>query len=821
MKSKLFQISFFIFALIFHFSIVANENIGLENEIDVYLSKMSLEEKVGQLFMVEISYISPEEVREYKIGAILNGGGSFPYGKIDHTSQDWINLADEFYIASSETINGTKSMPVIWGTDAVHGHNNLKGATIFPHNIGLGATRNVELIEKIGVITAKEVAATGLDLTFAPAVSVPRDDRWGRTYEGFSEDPELVAVLGRSLVLGLQGKPKNNFLINNKVLATAKHFIGDGGTLNGVDKGNTVLSELDLKELHLPGYISAVEAGVQVVMASFNSWNGLKLHGNKYLLTNLLKDELNFDGIVLGDWNGHQEVTGCRVDSCPQAINAGLDMFMITESWKSLLKNTIYQAKEGVITKERLDDAVRRVLRVKLRFNILKKGKPSNRVAASDIRRIGSKEHRDIARLAVQQSLVLLKNNKNTLPLNPSKHILVVGNAAKTISRSTGGWSFTWQGSNTENSDFPGATSIYEGIVQKVIAQKGIVEFSKKGRYKTRPDVAILVIGEEPYAEYQGSVNDLFFEESDFNFLETASKFKEEGIPVVTIFLSGRPMWINRELNRSDAFIAAWLPGSEGGGIADVLFTDSTKKDQINFKGKLSFSWPSEANQTSINIGDKEYLPLFPYGYGLDYKDLMQVGLFPEEINQVTDSKLGKVLLEGWPRPGTEVMVSSLSGKPILNTKRGATPKQEVTLEVFDNKIQEDSQRIYFKPGHESRWTLHSLDPISWVKEEEASGVLTFQIKVLEADQKDPLIFFSSCGESCGVSLSLDSYLKKIPHNKWITAGIPLNCMKKNGLDLSKLLIPVGFKTKGNWSIELGKIYLEGGMGGKSIYPCP
>jgi beta-glucosidase len=810
-----------IIFLFFCSSVEAKNISNHEDEIEDYLSLMTLEEKVGQLFMVEIGHISPQEVKKYKVGAILNGGGSFPRGKANHSPQDWISLADEYYLSSSSNIGNRYSFPVIWGTDAVHGHNNLKGATIFPHNIGLGATRNAELVKKIGVITAKEVSATGLDLTFAPAVSVPRDDRWGRTYEGFSENPELVALLGKSLVLGLQGRPGGNFLTTDKVLATAKHFIGDGGTLNGVDKGNTVLLESDLKRIHLQGYLSTIEAGVQVVMASFNSWNGLKLHGNKYLLTNLLKEELNFDGIVLGDWNGHQEVSGCSAENCPQAINSGLDMFMVTDSWKSLLQNTIKQVKEGVISEERLNDAVTRVLRVKLRFNILEKGKPSSRVTNKDIRSIGSKDHRKIARLAVQQSIVLLKNNNNTLPLSPSKNILVIGSAAKTISRSTGGWSFTWQGSNTENSDFPGATSIYEGIAQTVLAHKGVIEFSAKGNFKNKPDVAILVIGENPYAEYQGSVNDLFFEEVDFNYIETASQLKKEGIPIVTIFLSGRPMWVNRELNRSDAFVAAWLPGSEGAGVADVLFSNSSRKDQIDFRGKLSFSWPQEANQTSLNFDDKEYLPLFPYGYGLDYQDSIQVGLFSEEINNITGSKLGKVLLEGWPRTGTEVIIISESGQSTFNAKRIQTPQKEVTLEIFDNILQEDSQRIYFKPGYESQWTLQSLIPLNWVKEEQASGILTFQIRILETDQMESLFFFSSCGATCGVSLSLGNFLNKIPLNKWATVGIPLNCLKKEGLDLTKLSIPVGLNTKGNWSIEIGKVYLEGGMGGKSIYPCP
>ena len=335
------------------------------DEIEKILNSMTVEEKVGQIMMVEISHISPREVREYSIGAILNGGGSFPYGKKNHDVEDWRKLADEYFLASKSSNLG---IPVIWGTDAVHGHNNLKGAVLFPHNIGLGATRNETLIEDISSIVAKEVYLSGLDLTFAPAVSVPRNDLWGRTFEGFSEDPKLVASLGKASVEGYQGVLDKNFLKKGKVLATAKHFIGDGGTLNGVDKGNTVLSEEDLIEIHGQGYVSTIESDVQFVMASFNSWNGKKLHGYKYLLTDLLKNQMGFEGVVVGDWNGHQEVDGCYSYSCSETINAGLDMFMVTESWKMLYQNTLQQVKTGEISLERLNDAVRRILRVKSNY---------------------------------------------------------------------------------------------------------------------------------------------------------------------------------------------------------------------------------------------------------------------------------------------------------------------------------------------------------------------------------------------------------------------------------------------------------------------
>ena len=471
----------------------------LDDRIESYLSSMTLEDKVGQIFMIEISHISPEEVSEYKIGAILNGGGSFPYGKKNHSVKDWQLLADKYFISSKNGVDG-KGIPVLWGTDAVHGHNNLRGAVLYPHNIGLGATRNIDLIRDISSAVAQDVYLSGLDLTFAPAVSVPVDDRWGRTYEGFSEDPELVAKMGKAAVEGYQGELNKNFLKKGKVLATAKHFIGDGGTLNGVDKGNTVLTQKDLIDIHGQGYFSTIESGVQFIMASFNSWNGEKLHGHEHLLTNLLKKDMGFKGVVLGDWNGHQEVDGCLVSSCPEAINAGLDMFMVTDSWKSLYKNTLAQAKSGKISISRLNDAVRRVLRVKLLYGLFNKERPAYRYKSFPNETIDSKSHRDLARQAVRESLVLLKNNNKTLPLNPSKKILVIGKGAKDISKISGGWSFTWQGTGTTNKNFPGATTIYQGLERFVKKAKGEIYYSVDGKSQSKPDSAIIVIGEDPYA---------------------------------------------------------------------------------------------------------------------------------------------------------------------------------------------------------------------------------------------------------------------------------------------------------------------------------
>lgn len=790
----------------------------LDERIESYLSSMTLEDKVGQIFMIEISHISPEEVSEYKIGAILNGGGSFPYGKKNHSVKDWQLLADKYFISSKNGVDG-KGIPVLWGTDAVHGHNNLRGAVLYPHNIGLGATRNIDLIRDISSAVAQDVYLSGLDLTFAPAVSVPVDDRWGRTYEGFSEDPELVAKMGKAAVEGYQGELNKDFLKKGKVLATAKHFIGDGGTLNGVDKGNTVLTQKDLIDIHGQGYFSTIESGVQFIMASFNSWNGEKLHGHEYLLTNLLKKDMGFKGVVLGDWNGHQEVDGCLVSSCPEAINAGLDMFMVTDSWKSLYKNTLAQAKSGKISISRLNDAVRRVLRVKLLYGLFNKERPAYRYKSFPNETIDSKSHRDLARQAVRESLVLLKNNNKTLPLNPSKKILVIGKGAKDISKISGGWSFTWQGTGTTNKNFPGATTIYQGLERFVKKAKGEIYYSVDGKSQSKPDSAIIVIGEDPYAEYQGSVNDLSFNNNEFDHLTIAKELKEKGVEIIYLFISGRPLWVNKELNTADAFVATWLPGTEGDGIAEVLFAQTQNGLKTDFMGKLPFSWPKDVNQSTLNFWESSYEPLFKYGYGLTLKDNIFIDLLEEDAKFVKDSRLGDVLLQGWPTKGYQVIVGSPSGESIFNKKIMISKNNEVSVRIIDGKLQEDAYRVSFNKGP-SNWSLQNTTGLNLQTEEQASGILTFDFRLLKEDLDNPLFYRLDCGTNCDLEIDIRPFILSLEEKKWQTIGLPLKCLKSKGADLRSIDSLIGFSSMGKWKFDIGKIYLEGGEGGKSIFPC-
>lgn len=430
-----------------HLDMAVKPDQATEDRVSALLASMTVEQKVAQVIQPEIGSITPEDMRQYGFGSYLNGGGSFPGSNKHATPQEWIDLAEAMYQASVDDSKDGSTIPTMWGTDAVHGHNNVIGATLFPHNIGLGAANNPELMEQIANITAQEVMATGIDWVFAPTVAVVRDDRWGRTYESYSEDPEIVKAYAASVVKGLQGHADaGDFLGDERVISTVKHFVGDGGTVKGDDQGDNIATEQDLFDIHAQGYVGGLTAGAQSVMASFNSWHGKKLHGHEYLLTDVLKNRMGFDGFVVGDWNGHGQIKGCTNDNCAQAINAGLDIYMVPSDWKALYHNTVAQVKDGTISSARLDDAVRRILRVKMRAGLFDKASPAQRPLSGKQSLIGSEEHRKVARQAVKESLVLLKNKQSLLPLSASANILVAGDAADNIGKQSGGWTITWQG---------------------------------------------------------------------------------------------------------------------------------------------------------------------------------------------------------------------------------------------------------------------------------------------------------------------------------------------------------------------------------------
>ena len=588
--------------------------------VDYHLRGLSVEQKVGQMVQAEIANVTPTEAAEFALGSVLNGGGSSPGGDKRASVDDWLALAREYQEAS---LGAAKSgVPILWGTDAVHGHSNVFGATVFPHNIGLGAARDADLLAEIATATAREVAATGIGWTFAPTLAVVRDDRWGRTYEGYAEHPGLVAEYAPRVVTGLQGVPGDaGFLGHGRVLATAKHFLGEGQTTNGRDQGDVDCSEETLRDLHASGHRAALAAGVQTVMAAYNSWHGTKVHGHRYLLTDVLKGALGFDGFVVSDWDGYLQVADDRGEACARSVNAGVDMLMVGVEWRRAYHDLLHQVRSGVVGMARIDDAVRRILRVKARANLLPGDRTFRRPAVAGPSTVGHPAHRELARRAVRRSLVLLKND-GLLPLRRDMKVLVAGDGADDIGKQCGGWTLTWQGTGNANADFPNGTSVYDGFAQAMANSGGTVRLSPNAEFDgDAPDVAVVVFGENPYAEGDGDRPHLSYSAFNPEPLAILRKLKAQGIPTVSVFLTGRPMWVNPELNASDAFVVAWLPGTEGGGVADVLSRGPNGELSHDFHGRLSFSWPCHSLHTPLNVGDADYAPLFPYGFGLRYRD--------------------------------------------------------------------------------------------------------------------------------------------------------------------------------------------------------
>ena len=583
-----------------------------EVRIDGLLAKMSLEEKVGQIIQTDISAVAPEDLARYPLGSILAGGNGGPGGNDRASPLEWLELSRRFHEAALAPRPGHVAIPLLFGIDAVHGHSNMLGAVIFPHNVGLGAAHDPELVRRIGAATAEAVAATGIDWTFAPTLAVPQDVRWGRSYEGFSEDPALVREYARAAVEGLQGPPDmGGKLQGGRIAATAKHFIGDGGTFDGVDQGDARVSESELIRLHAQGYVGAIDAGVMTVMASYSSWQGRKMHANRQLLTDVLKGRMGFEGFVIGDWDGHAQVPGCRSDRCPEAINAGVDMFMAPNNWKGLFDNTLAEARSGEIPAARLDDAVRRILRVKFRLGLFEPARPYE----GRMELLNSPGTRALAREAVRRSLVLLKND-GVLPIRASARVLVTGPGADNLPMQCGGWSLTWQTSDTGNADFPAAESVTAAMKRAVESGGGRLVDGADLTGPDRPDVAVLVYGEQPYAEMQGDIQFAVFNAG--NPLAQLRRLQHAGIPTVTVFLSGRPLWVRPEIEASNAFVAAWLPGTEGGGIADVLVGDAAGRPRHDFSARLSFAWPNDGIPAGTQPADRPR-ESWSAGFGLHY----------------------------------------------------------------------------------------------------------------------------------------------------------------------------------------------------------
>lgn len=793
----------------------------IEGRIDGLLARMSIEEKVGQVIQGEIRHVTPADVKTYHLGSVLNGGGSHPGNERRTDPADWLELADAYWEASMDTSDGGAAIPIIWGTDAVHGHTNVIGATVFPHNIGLGAARDPDLIRRIGEATAAEIAVTGIDWDFGPVVAVVRDDRWGRTYESYSEDPEIVRAFAAEMVNGLQGAAgAPEFLGEHKVVATAKHFLGDGGTLSGKDQGDNPASEADLRDIHGAGYFSAIEAGVQTVMASFSSWRGHKIHGNSELLTDVLKGQMGFNGFVVGDWNAHGQVEGCTNDSCALAFNAGIDLFMAPEDWKALYGNTLTQVKSGEISNERLDDAVRRILRVKMRAGLFKRGKPSTRESAREPELFGSPEHRALARQAVRKSLVLLKNNGGLLPLRRGQRVLVAGDGADNIGKQCGGWTISWQGDDNKNADFPGASSIWDGVREAVESSGGTAILSENGSFEKTPDVAIVVFGEDPYAEFQGDRDTLEYGYSRPGDVKLLRKLHEVGIPVVSVFLSGRPMWVNPELNASDAFVAAWLPGSEGAGVADVMFRAADGTVGYEFSGKLSFSWPRTAIQTPLNQGDEGYDPLFSFGFGLSYADSVVLNELPEEAGIGGSTMSRTVYFNGGPVSPWELYVGDEVdwAVPVVGNRSTTRHSDNLVVTAVDRDLQEDARLAHWSGDSEAAVFLRAEGAIDLGRE--ANGGIAMVIDLLvEKPPTSSVKLGMDCGDDCGGRVEIGDLLAAFPVGEWRTVTVRLSCIADAGVDLTHVTTPFLISSAGELMLRFAHVRLESAAEGYA--DCP
>ncbi|WOF44658.1 exo 1,3/1,4-beta-D-glucan glucohydrolase [Sphingopyxis indica] len=772
-----------------------------EKRIDDLLARMTVEQKVGQLIQADISTITPGDLETYPLGSILAGGNSGPNGNERASAADWAALVGEFRAASLQPQANGVAIPIIFGVDAVHGHNNIPGATLFPHNIGLGAMHDPELLQRIGAVTAAEIAGSGIEWTFAPTLAVPQDLRWGRSYEGYSSDPKLVAAYARAMVLGLQGTLATGRPVGaHHVAATAKHYLADGGTFEGKDQGDAKIGEEELIAKHAQGYPAAIDAGALTVMASFSSWNGVKNHGNKGLLTDALKGRMGFEGFVVGDWNGHGQVAGCSVTDCPQAVNAGLDMYMAPDSWKGLYETTVRQAKDGTIPADRLDDAVRRILRVKYKLGLF----DVDHVDRGNPTAIGAPDHLAVAREAVAKSLVLLKNNGGVLPIKAGANVLVAGPGADNMAMQSGGWTISWQGTDVTHADFPNGQTIWEGLKAAVDEAGGSATLSADGSFTARPDVAIVIFGEEPYAEFQGDVPTLDYQPAEAKDLATLKKLKAADIPVVAVFLSGRPMFVNPEINAADAFVAAWLPGSQGAGVADVLVAGADGKTRRDFTGTLPFAWPVDARSPVEK-------PLFEVGYGLTYGSARRVPALPEDpgVDVAAMMNVETYFAGGRARAPWSLSIADAGGSRQVESGPLESSYGLLATRSVDVQAQEDGKSfVWTGPA-----TFNLSGPVSdLTRQLNNSFALRLDWRI-DAKGSGPVTLAFG-----GVPLAIGTMVAAAAEGEISTLKVPLRCFADAGANVQRVDYPVSVSADKGFAATLLLAKVE--AVGEDL-PCP
>ncbi len=828
----------------------------IESAVADIVAQMTLPEKIGQMMQPDLREVTPEEVRDFKLGSILNGGGAWPDENKHASAADWAKTADSYWLAIEEAFADRPfCIPFFWATDAVHGHNNVFRATVFPHNIGLGCARDTNLIHRIGQVTAIEVAATGLDWTFAPTVATPRNLRWGRVYEGYSEDPEITYAYAGEMVAGLQGSAeelKSEF----HVISNVKHWVGDGGTADGVDRGVNYYPEHLMRNIHAMGYFSGLEAGAQVVMASFNSWENTanydqspdtageynyKLHGSRYLLTDVLKDKMGFDGLVVSDWNGHAEVSKCEAGNANYAINAGVDVLMVTSryDWKVVFDNAITGVETGEIPLARIDDAVTRILRVKMRAGLWNKPKPSQRALAGNDALLGTAGHRALAREAVRKSLVLLKNDNDLLPLSRHQKVLLTGSAANDLQKQTGGWSLTWQGNENTMDDFPGATTMKMALEQTLGKDNVQYDADLSASDLTQIDTAVVVIGEDPYAEMMGDIQP--WQSIEFSSLKRSyakdsaliKQLHEAGVNVITVFFSGRPLYINEEINHSDAFVAAWLPGSEGLGITDVLVKNNHDTISYDFHGQLSYSWPMKKQSAAVHripphipdyqvpeceqSPEGDHKPLFPFGYGLNYAgtskqseyDLNQLPLDNEsdDTSQLTTAEYPLELFGRKASSEFQLRIADIYHWVGMDVS-GNNPCEVRYIKTtpVNYQHQQDAVRVEFMPNPSAIY-VQTIDQAAEDRRSylQADARLSMDIRILE--KPDQLVWLATHKDYMGQPMiDITNILNQLEEKQWQTVEIALSQLAESGVNFRYINTPFMLFTEGSMMIELGNI---------------
>ena len=743
-----------------------------EKAIDALLARMTIEQKVGQVVQGDISSVTPADLARYPLGSILAGGNSGPYGDERADAATWARMVNDYRAASMKAGVG---VPILFGVDAVHGHSNVPGATIFPHNIGLGATHDPDLIHRIGQATAAEIAGSGIEWTFAPTLAVPQDLRWGRSYEGYAADPALVKSYATAMVDGLQGKLMPGKPLGPlRVAATAKHFLADGGTKNGKDQGDAQISETELIRTHAQGYPAAIDAGALTVMASFSSWNGVKNHGNATLLTDVLKGRMGFEGLIVGDWNGHGQIPGCTVTDCAAALNAGLDLYMAPDSWKGLFDSLVRDVRAGKVSQARLDDAVRRNLRVKYKLGLMGK----TQVERGDPAQLGAPDHLAIAREAVAKSLVLLKNEGSVLPIKPGANVLVAGAGADNMAMQAGGWTITWQGTDTTAADFPRGQTIGRAIADAVKAAGGSAQINAAGDAQGTPEVAIIVFGEHPYAEFQGDAENLLFKNGEKE-LALLKAMKARGIPTVAVFLSGRPLFMGPQINAADAFVAAWLPGTQGQGVADVLVAGKDGKSARDFTGRLPFAWPADARSPVA-------APLFPMGYGLDYAHPHAQG----PVNEDPKVEQG---------PAASDSLFLRTGKVVDPWRLGID--SSVSARAVDVSAQEDARQfVWTGPG------AIAIDgpPVDMTRQLNGAFALRIDWRI-DAAKGVPVTL--SLG---GARLDISDKVTALPVGKPSSLIVPLRCFADAGATFAAVGTPLRLSANAGLSVSIRSILTEG-----------